>query len=264
LLGAVVATAQQLEIIELRYRLADEVLPIVQPLVEPGGVVTGQDNVLFVRTSPTNFEQIRQAVAALDRKPRQVTVSVGQGTVTTRSATDVRGAVSVGNEDVQAGVNAPPGAGTGVAVGARAVAQQDSVRTVSTMRTIEGSETWIAVGQSVPITATQVAGDRHGTVEYSSTGYRDVSTGFYATVRLNGEFVTLEISPRQQRLRGGTTRPVIETAGSVSTIHGRLGEWLPLGAVSESATGDTSGLLVAGHRDGTSRYATWVKVEEAP
>ncbi len=257
-----IAPAQQLEIIELNYRLADEVLPVVQSLVEPGGVITGSDRVLFVRTSPSNLEQIRQVVAALDRKPRQLTVSVGQGTVTSREGADLRGAASIGNDDVQIGVNAPPGAGNGVAVGARAGTQQASLNNVSTVSTIEGSETWIGLGRSVPITTTQVVPGRRGPVEYSSTGFRDVSTGFYATVRVNGESVTIQISPRQQRLHSSIAGPVIETAGSISTVRGRLGEWIPLGTVSESVGGSSTGLLVWGRRSESSQYTTWVKVEE--
>ena len=69
-LGA--AVAQDLQIIELRYRLADEVLPTLLPLVEPGGVLTGTDATLFLKASPGNVEQIRQAVALLDREPRQL------------------------------------------------------------------------------------------------------------------------------------------------------------------------------------------------
>jgi type II secretory pathway component GspD/PulD (secretin) len=259
-----VAVAQQLATIELRYRLADEIVPIVQPLVEAGGVVTGSDHLLFVRTSPSNLEQIRQAVAALDRKPRQLTVSVGQGTVSDRRGTDVRGAGSVGNDELRVSVNAPPGSANGVAVAARAGSRQTSIDNVSSVRTIEGSETWIGFGHSVPITTTQVVPDRRGAVEYSSTGYRDVSTGFYATVRVSGEFVTLEIAPRQQRLQGSPGAPVIATAGSVTSVRGRLGEWIPLGAVSESATRDSSGLLVRGHGSETPRYTTWVKVEDVP
>ncbi len=264
LLGAVAVSAQQLEVIELKYRLVDEVLPIVQPLVEPGGAVTGSDHMLFVRTSPANFEQIRQAVAALDRRPRQLTVSVGQGTVTRLDDAELRGAASVGNEDLRIGVNAPPGGDTGVAVRARAVSQRANLRNVSTVQTIEGSETWIGVGQSVPITTTEVVPGRRGPVEYSSTGYRDVSTGFFATVRVSGEFVTLAISSQQQRLHGSAGAPVVATAGSNTTVHGRLGEWIPLGGVSESSTGTSAGLLAAGGQRAASEYTTWVKVEEIP
>lgn len=264
LLCATVALAQQLEVIELRYRLAGEVLPIVQSLIEPGGAVTGSDRMLFVRTSPANLEQIRQAVAALDRQPRQLTVSVGQGTVTTRDGASVRGAASIGNDDARVGVNAPPGADTGIAVGARAGSQQANLHNVSTVRTIEGSETWIALGRVVPFTTTQVVPGRGGTVTQSTTGFRDVSSGFYATVRLNGEFVAIEISPRQQRLRGSASGPVIETAGAASVVRGRLGEWIPLAGVGESSSSASSGLLERGRRSETSQYTAWVKVEETP
>lgn len=264
LLCSAIALAQQMEIIELRYRLADEVLPVVQSLVEPGGAVTGSDRVLFVRTSATNLEQIRQAVAMLDRKPRQVTVSVGQGTVTSREVAQVRGTASVGTDDVRVGVNAPPGANTGIAVGARAGSQQANLSNVSTVSTIEGTETWISLGQSVPVPTTQVVTGRHGSVTSSSSGYRDVSTGFYATVRLSGELVTVEISPRQQRLQRSASGPVVETAGVTSTVRGRLGEWIPLGGVSESAAGESSGLLVRGRSSGDAQYTAWVKVEEIP
>jgi type II secretory pathway component GspD/PulD (secretin) len=263
-LSAVTLSAQQLEVIELKYRLVDEVLPVVQPLVEPGGAVTGSDHMLFVRTSPANLEQIRQAVAALDRRPRQLTVSVGQGTVTRLDTAQVRGAASIGNDDLRIGVNAPPGGDTGVAVGARAVSQRANLSNVSTVQALEGSETWIGFGQSVPITTTEVVPGRRGPVEYSSTGYRDVSTGFFATVRVSGEFVTLAISSQQQRLSGRPGAPVVATAASNTTVQGRLGEWIPLGGVSESATGASTGLLSAGGHRAESEYTTWVKVEEMP
>ena len=71
LLGHGPVLAQQMQVIELRYRLADDLIPTLQPLLEPGGVITGMDGMLFVRSSAANVEQIRQAAALLDRQPRQ-------------------------------------------------------------------------------------------------------------------------------------------------------------------------------------------------
>jgi len=90
-----------------------------------------------------------------------------------------------------------------------------------------------------------------------------VNTGFYATARVNGDLVTLTISPRQQsydRARGGT----IHTAGSDTTVNARLGEWVELGAVRETGSASESGLLVWGRRSAQSQYTAWIKVEEAP
>jgi hypothetical protein len=261
---AVVAGARELQLIELRYRLAEEILPVVQPLLEPGGVLTGADGVLFVNTSPANFEQIRQAVELLDRRPRQLMITVGQGTVTRDERTDLRGTATVGSGEMQVGVNARPGDDSGVAVGVRSGSQRADLQNTSSVRTLEDTETYIAVGQLAPLTTTQVVPGSRRPQEYTSTQYREVSTGFYATVRLRGETVTLEVSPRQQRLRGAAPAPVIETAGLVSTVSGPLGEWIPLGAVQETGAGNTTGLLVWGRRTAESRYSAWVKVEEVP
>lgn len=264
LAGSAAATAQDLEVIELRYRLAEEVIPVVQPLVSPGGVLTGTDRVLFVRTSPANLEQIRQAVAMLDRRPRQVSITVGQGTAAGAQATEVRGAASVGSGDARVGVNVPPGAGTGVAVGARSSTQQADFRNVSTVRALEGTETWISIGQAVPLPAAQAVPGPGGVHSHAYVEYRDVSTGFYATVRLGGDLVTLEISPRQQRLQSTERGPAVATAGSTTTVSGRLGEWIPLGAVSEAGAGGSSGLLVWGRRSAESQYSAWLRVDEVP
>src|SRR5690606_38104769 len=50
------AFSQAPQVIELQYRTAEEIIPILQPLVEEGGALSGQDYTLFVRTSPANLE----------------------------------------------------------------------------------------------------------------------------------------------------------------------------------------------------------------
>jgi hypothetical protein len=140
--------------------------------------------------------------------------------------------------------------------------QRADLHNVSSVRAIEGNEAYISIGQLVPLMSTQVTPGYHGPIVQQSTEFHDVSTGFYATVRLSGDLVTLDISPRQQRVRSSTYGPVVETAGATSTVSGRLGEWLPLGAVRESAGDDRSGLLIWGRRSVESEYGAWVKVDE--
>lgn len=259
-LGA--AAAQQLEVIELRHRLADDVMPALQSLLEPGGVLTGTDSTLFVRTSPSNLEQIRQALAVLDRRPRQLLLSVGQGTVATVREAEVRGTASIGSGDVQVGVNRPPGTEPGATVTARASTQHADLHDVSSVRALEGTETFIAVGQSVPVTTTQVTSGWSGTTTVHTTEYRDASTGFYATARVSGDVVSLEISPRRQRFSGPSAQRSLDTAGITTWVSGRLGEWLPVGGAVQSGSTVGSGLLAAGGSSLSSGYTVWVKVEE--
>jgi type II secretory pathway component GspD/PulD (secretin) len=255
------AAAQDMQIIELKHRMADEILPIVQPLVEQGGAVTGTDNLLIVRTSARNFAQIQQAVASLDRAARQLLISVRQGNSGTDDSAGVRGSATIGSGDVQVGVNRPPGAQNSVQVQGGARTVQTGQGNVSSVRTLEGSEAYIAIGQSRPITTTSVSPGWYGPQVTQSTQYRDASSGFYATARVSGERVTLEISPQQQAFR---SRGSVDTQGLTTTVAGRLGEWMPLGAVRNQSSGATSGVLVWGAQSSDSEYSVAVKVEEIP
>jgi type II secretory pathway component GspD/PulD (secretin) len=262
-LACAVALAQELTIIDLRHRRAEDVIPVVQPLVEPGGVVSGVDAKLLVRTSPANLAQIRAAVEAIDRPQRQLLITVGQGTVTDTSTGRARGSATIGNGDVQVGVNRPPSSQSGVQASVRGGSQQASLRNLSSVRTLEGSETWIAVGQSVPFTTTTVTPGWGGAVQRSTT-FRDVSSGFFATARLNGDLVTLEISPRQQQFQPSRTGGTVQTQGANTVVNGRLGEWMQVGAVREASSGSETGVLVWGRQTGSAEYSAWVKVDAVP
>jgi type II secretory pathway component GspD/PulD (secretin) len=219
---------------------------------------------LFVRTSPANFEQIRQAVAVLDRTPRQLRITVGQGTVESDTGSAVRGSATVGSGDVQVGVNRPPVGEAGVTATARHTTQRADLRNLSSVTTLEGTETFISIGQAAPVTSTQVTPGWIGPNVAQTTEYRDANTGFYATPRVSGDLVTLELSPTQQRFRGPPSDRRIETAGIVTQVNGQLGEWIPVGASSAANRSDTSGLLTWGTRSDQASYSVWVKVEEVP
>jgi hypothetical protein len=259
-LAGVPALADELEIIDLHHRRADDIIPVVLPLLQAGGALTGADDKLFIRSNPANLAQIREAVAAIDRPQRQLLITVGQGGVDTRGGTSVRGSATIGSGDVQVGVNRPPAGGSGATVitGSRSVQTQQ--QNTSSVRALEGSEAWISVGQSVPFTSTTVTTGWHPPVTQQSTSYRDVTSGFYATARVSGDLVTLEISSRQQAYR--PRDETIDMKGATSVVTGRLGEWIELGAVREARSGSSSGLLVWGRHTGTSEYSARVKVDE--
>ena len=68
---ASVSRAESLEVIQLQHRMAEDLLPILQPLLPPGSVLTGTGDVLLVRTDPATLDQLRATVMQLDRAPRQ-------------------------------------------------------------------------------------------------------------------------------------------------------------------------------------------------
>ena len=264
LLAAQAAVAQSLEAIPLKFRTADDVISIIQPLVEPGGVVTGAGDVLLVRASAANVQQIRDALAVIDRAPRQLLITVGQSTASNAGRSSVRGTATVGGSDVQVGVNRPPAADPGAAIAVQGLSTRDDIRAVGSVRALEGSEAFLMVGESRPSSTVTVAPGWNGPGVAQTTEYRDAQSGFYVTPRVAGDRVTLEIAPRQQQFRSRAGGDVIQTQGAAATVSGRLGEWIEIGGAVETRNSAESGILTWGSRSDSSQYSAWVKVDAVP
>lgn len=243
-----VASAQQLEVIDLRNRTAAEVIPVLQPLVEPGGVLTGQDYKLFVRVSKSNLVQLRQVLASIDRQPRSLLVSV-------------RNATRQDIEREQAAVAAQVGQGRGsVSVLATQSGTTRQGEGVASVRVLEGNAASIANGQSMPVVTAVVSRGGSRPLVAGSLEYRQLSSGYLVTPRVTGESVSLQIDQQSQEAgsRGGIATQSLSTQAS-----GRLGAWIELGGVSESGSSTNSGLTGRSLATQSTHRSIWIKVELA-
>jgi len=257
LLSIGVAFADEVEVIELRYRTADQIIPALRPLVEPGGALSGMQSTLVIRASRANIAQLRQVIATLDRMPRRLLISVRQDAAGSFESRDARVSGTVAGGDVRVGVNEPARRESGISISARDSQGARDDRMTSQVQALEGSPAYIAVGQSLPVQGTIVTQTPGGTVVRNTTTYQNVSSGFSVIPRLSGDRVFLDIAPQ-------TASPARAGPGSanyqqiVTTASGRLGEWFPLGGIDQSTSGVLSGASAA--RVGTS--SVWVKVDE--
>ena len=244
--------AQQMEIIELKRKTVDQVLPTLLPLVEPGGTLTGMNNQLFLRASPRNRAEIKKALAALDTPTRRLVIRVSQNR---NSEDNARGGEASGQVVL--------GSTRRSNVEAR-VWDTKSVRGESAaqmVQTVEGGPAFIQVGRSLPIPMRQVVIGPAGAVISETVHYRDVGRGFYATPHLNGNRVTLDITQQADSL-GGSGRGTIDTQRLSTTVSGRLGEWIELGGSGRQATGEQSGTLSLSTSDARDNRSIWLMVEE--
>lgn len=242
------AVAQSLEIIDLQYRTAQEVIPVLEPLLESGGALTGTDYKLFVRASAANVAQLRKALAEIDRQPRQLLVSVRRATQQELQREGAGASGVIGTDQSQVTVHATD---------TSALRRNEGVASV---QVLEGNSAYIATGQSVPfVTAVAGGGGRRPWIAASTT-YRDLNSGFLVTPRISGERVTLDIA--QQAEQRSTHSGNIETQQLSTQVSARLGEWMQLGGVSESSNSQRSGVLNRQYTTQGDERSIWVKVEE--
>jgi len=269
-LGAAAHAQQQLEIIDLKSRTAEQVLPQLRPFVEPGGTLSGMNNKIFIRASAANRQQIRELLAAIDRPPRRLLISVRQDADSTATARggEVSGRVSSGGTTIESRRTVVGGSGVEVRRGGDVVRGQvydsrsvDSERVAQQVQVVEGGKAFINVGTSVPLRQAVVGPG--GAVVSESVVYRDLGTGFSAEPQLAGDNVTLTISPTHDTPgRYGPGSANIQRL--TTTVTGRLGEWIDLGGSVEERSGEQSGLMRYSTRGGSSGRRVQLKVEELP
>jgi type II secretory pathway component GspD/PulD (secretin) len=262
---APMAAQAELEIIPLRHRTVDQVLPVLQPLVEPGGVLTGQNNQLIVRTSARNLEEIRRVLASLDTPQRRLMISVrfAANASARDQAIDVRGTVRSGDVTIS---NRPvPSSQTSVTIGARSDAALSSEQVDQRIQVLEGGRAFIATGESRPIRQGIVTVTPSGRTVTQSTDFQDATTGFEVVPQVSGERVTLEIAPQRETFSGPAGRrgaSTVQSQRAATTVTARLGEWFEIGGAGESSETTSAGIGSSRAGSTTSARRIWVRVDE--
>ncbi len=255
--------AEQTEVIELRARTAEEMVPLLRPLLAPGGALTGRGTQLIVRTTPENLAELRRVLAQLDRAPRQLLITVLQGEAAREALREAEASASIGvGERGRVVLGEPaPGAGDGVQLRLRSTESSREAEDAQRVRVLEGNAALIRVGQSVPVGSVSVTRGPHGREVTKSIDYRDLDSGFVVVPRIAGERVTLEIrAQRQSASPGGGGR--FETAEVQTTVSGRLGEWIELGGSRTQSSAASGAGLERSAQTASDDRRVILKVEE--
>lgn len=274
LLLSPVAAAGELEIINLRHRSAEDVLPVIRPLLEKDDVASGMNYQLILRTSPQNLEQVRKLLESIDVAPRRLKITVRQNadSETVARLTGVSGNIGLSREARVAVPDSGGGSGLNVELGQgqdRLKARVSSTRALEDERNtqqlqvLEGNRALVRGGQSVPVPQRQVIQGPWGTRVIDSVQYQEIGSGFYVLPRVNGDRVTLEISTQNDALApDGGDYPVMRVQQASSTLSGRLGEWLEVGGLGQQKDNDNSTLSTRGTSRIREQRNVLIKVEE--
>lgn len=263
---------QQTEIIALRHRTVEEVLPVLQPLVETGGALTGMSGQLIIRTSPQNLSQIRQALAAIDRPARNLVIHVTQDRDVTvqNQGIALSSNIKIGdNVRVTTPAETMPGsAGVEIRHGdARVMAQgmdtqgRHESRADQSVRVMDGGRAFIRIGRSLAVPLRRITRKQGVITVTDSVVYRDIGQGFYAIPRVVGDRVTVEISPQFDNL-DASGRGSVETQDLTTTVSGRIGEWLELGGSVQQTTESQGRSLGAASGQMHDSRSIWLRVDE--
>lgn len=261
-LSPVLAQDLPLETILVKNRPAEDLVPILQPLVGPGGSMTAFGSRLIVKASPRALREIKELVLKLDVVPRSLWISVRQSREAQGSERSLgaSGNVTVERRDGKRGeTRTTTRTEVTGAFGQGSISEKG--QDVHQLRAVEGRPSHIRIGRAVPVLQAEIVPGAPGPVVTAGSAYEEAESGFYVTAWLAGDHVALEISTRGDR---------IDDAGRVdfqqlrATVSGRLGEWISLGGLDRRETSSDRSILSRAEEHLADLRRVSLKVEEVP
>jgi type II secretory pathway component GspD/PulD (secretin) len=238
------AAETELRVIPLKHRLADEVLPVVRPLLTAGETVSGVDARLIVRAAPQTFTQIERLLVEIDTPRRNLRISLRHadesGQVQERQGLDSneqRGMTRIIVTNGDHGTNAATTGRSGPNGGAQVYSERHITTkrdsSSQTLTVLEGGHAFLRIGETIsqvqPFLA--LAGSHLGVV--AGIQYYDVTTGFEVEPRILGEQIQLTVTPRLA-FRSSQGEQTVNFQELRTEVKVKPGEWTDLGGAVES------------------------------
>ena len=204
----------RLDILTLQHRSADELLPLLQPLLEADERIAADGQQLLLRAEPARLDELRSLLEQLDVAPRRLLISVD-------SRRQEQGEQRGYRLDAQAGRD--PQAELRV----QRFGTRDNAASLQQIQTVEGYPARILIGRSLPVE--RQARDAYGH-PYRYTEQREQQQGFQAIASVRGERVSVRLYSLQDDLVRGRDGSYTNRQ-SDTLLSGRLGEWIEVAGI---------------------------------
>jgi hypothetical protein len=249
------AAQRELTTIEVTYANPQQIRAAIIPFLSEGSSVSLYQDQLILNVTADELAKARELLKRLDSAGRQLLVSLksdGVGSESLRGV-DVDGAIRSGNTTITTG----SGRRT---TETRTTVRVNNQRGTSTdngsqsVRATEGMPAYISTGMTAPVQSFTTGPDGR---RYDQQGYVDAVSGFYVTARVNDGVARISIDQSNNQLEGQT----ITTQQLQSQVSGALGQWIPIGGISNTASEQTQGIASRGQSSRTSSTQLFIKVE---
>jgi type II secretory pathway component GspD/PulD (secretin) len=249
----------ELAIIQVNYREASDLLPMVQSLLSPTGKATLDERTNSIIVADTNaaIAEIQAFVARMDKPTEQVRVrfrfqetglSTDRDISTSGRISGEHGSVAIGGAEED-----------GVHVSAHDSRAQHRGQTESFISVMSGSPAYLWVGREIPFTQRWVYLTHTYAHEVETVEFQRVETGFEVKPVVAGDRVHIEIVPRISSFdeAAGVVR-LTEASTKVTVLRG---EWVTIGGTSAQSNEAIRDILSTGSSSTNSTLSLSLMVE---
>ncbi|MBN47717.1 MULTISPECIES: secretin N-terminal domain-containing protein [unclassified Methylophaga] len=236
---ALPAFADQIRTIQLQHRLAAEILPMIEPMIDNYTTINGHDNLLIIKSSSQSFNEIEQLVKQLDSRVQSLTVTVLR---TQQQINDERFSNDQLNIDLENPKNSSLEINRWSTKNSRERDQQYQARGIA------GQPIDIQMGRAVADNQQQLIFYPHGGIAVQeSTQYIQLDNGFQARVNILGnQQARVDIFPLFSEMhRNGD----ITSTSLLTTVNGPVNQWILIGQIGEQQRQQQNAKTYRSHQD---------------
>ncbi len=245
-IGCATAQERQLRTHTLQHTLAEQIVPLISAHLSPGSSVTPFRDQLILNVTDAEYRQLQTLLEQFDKAPRSLMISVRKQSqqMNRDERYGAQGRIGDGNIRVQSG-NGPQRTESRVIIHrGNTQSTRDGSQQV---RAVEGMAAFISIGNTVSMRS-----GRYGEREMIS-----VDSGFYATARLIGDEVIVDIDQRDDRQQGRG----IATQSLQTQVRGTIGEWIPIGGLNAAQAGTERAITSYGTSSSSSTGDIAIRIE---
>ena len=229
---------------DLKNRSANEIIPILQPLLLENEAVSGDGFQLFIKTSSTRAQEIEKLIESIDRVAKMFRISVTNDEHIALSQNSIDGSVRVktGDADIRIGNDRYADEGVSVNVNARTIDDQSNKTQFINVQA--GKPAFISREKVRLVPIHTYVKHPYGVdvIDHGRTPHSS-EDGFYVAARSADEIyanINIQtVSGRNERYnRYDYEQQIAET-----TLRVRLGQWFEIGGNTDSYNRSEKGIL---------------------
>jgi len=252
------AADQNIELIELKHRDVNDVIPVIKPLLGENDRVSGTGNQLILKSSAETIAQIKNILHKIDSPVRRLKITVKYASEAQQSqdTANVSGNVTLlkNNEDNKTNTQA------NISTRITTTRSDEDRYSTQQIQVSEGHWADVNIGQLIPVTQSKLRVSGINTTLQTGTEYKKTGAGFRVLPTIRNNSVILKIAPHYSK-RNTIDNRKIDSLSAQTEITGQLGKWIDIGGTSTTVNHNPTEKVYSTKKQFADNRRIWVKVD---
>jgi len=259
--GSAFSSRSETVIIRLKFRVATEVLPVVESMLSQDGKATAdpRTNSLVVTDDEESIRKVHVFLADFDKPDKQVKISVRFEEVDSIEGRSVSTEGRVSGKHWSVGTGRKRGDGVDVRLEDRNRCRKGTSE--YSIITMSGSAAYILAGKEIPYRQRWTYLSRRYGGYVDTVVLRRIETGMEVTPIVMGNRAQIEITPRISHEGRGGRRGVVRFTKASTVLSAPLGRWVTIGGTDQRSNEVIREILKRGGSNRDSSMVISLKVE---